>query len=385
MKKLSLWRKPKASKFPFWKTMAADPSEGVRVVVLHDTDGRPYFKALHHLKSEGVIKTLTYRESSVVRWLLRHLSKGSLSLKMLKRALKNVAFRFMVPCLRGRTIVLGMAHFEFRIIWYGHLCRLNRVIYQTSWPDWQGRVPRNYGPFNLFSKLVWKHFLTHPHVTVVGVTKGAQKSVSLFAGNHKQSHHLPHTSNLGALPPPRQSPQGVEFKVIFVGKLIPEKGVRLLAQLMARLDTQVSFCVVGSGPMGPELTKFRQNHRVQVLGYVNDFAQLRKLYETSHVLVAPSLATRRWEELFGIAIAEAMSFGVVPLASPHVGPKSIFEHGVSGFHILEHDFKAYEGKILRLRDSPEEWLAMSKACQERAQDFLLPKVAKGWQELLKPT
>ncbi|MCX2595299.1 hypothetical protein, partial [Klebsiella pneumoniae] len=91
------------------------------IIVLHDTDGRPYYKALDASDKYNVV----YYESSVFRLFLRELYKFKKA--DVKKLIRNLFFRCRVPWIKDKVIILGMAPYDFRISYYAILCKKNYV------------------------------------------------------------------------------------------------------------------------------------------------------------------------------------------------------------------------------------------------------------------
>ena len=97
-----------------------------------------------------------------------------------------------------------------------------------------------------------------------------------------------------------------------------------------------------------------------------------------------SLARRTpgWEELFGIAVVEAMAAGVPCVAHDHVGPAGIIRHGQDGFLVAEGDTYAVNGWIRLLKDEPERWQAVADAAAETARRYSMASVSRQWRDVL---
>ena len=118
--------------------------------------------------------------------------------------------------------------------------------------------------------------------------------------------------------------------VLFVGRLEPRKGVRVLLDALPALVRQVPdvrVVVAGDGrdrdaiaALPPEVAR-----RVSHLGVVSDRA-LRQCYATASVLAAPSLS----RESFGIVLLEAMAAGVPVVASDIAGYRAVVRDGIDG-------------------------------------------------------
>jgi glycogen synthase len=118
--------------------------------------------------------------------------------------------------------------------------------------------------------------------------------------------------------------------VVFVGRLVSDKGADLVVQALHRLKQRgrlVSLTLIGSGPEEPQL-------RAQVadlgLGAQVTFAGLQTgtalagLLQTHRVMVVPS----RWAEPFGIVALEGLACGCRMIVSDQGGlPEAIGEFG----------------------------------------------------------
>ena len=121
---------------------------------------------------------------------------------------------------------------------------------------------------------------------------------------------------LGIDIPEETNPQrnGQAMRVIYVGRLVQEKGVLDLAEAALRCPgVEVSF--LGKGAVAPQLRAYADRGApVQVLGMV-PHDRVRDHILANDVLVLPSLPTKRWEEQFGHVLIEAMAVGVIPVGS----------------------------------------------------------------------
>lgn len=96
---------------------------------------------------------------------------------------------------------------------------------------------------------------------------------------------------------------------LFVGRLDPGKGARLLARAAARAE--VPLTVVGDGPVGAEVTSMEG---VTMAGW-QDRAGIAEIAPTTRFLVMPS----RFPEPFGLAAAEASRSGLPVIVSDRCG------------------------------------------------------------------
>jgi glycosyltransferase involved in cell wall biosynthesis len=102
----------------------------------------------------------------------------------------------------------------------------------------------------------------------------------------------------------------------FLGRFVPEKGLRTLMRALEGATQPWRALFVGGGPMLHELNAFSRAHpdRVRVLtGVVHDDVPAH--LAAMDVLCAPSETTGRWREQFGRMLIEAMACGVPIIAS----------------------------------------------------------------------
>jgi len=105
---------------------------------------------------------------------------------------------------------------------------------------------------------------------------------------------------------------GKEGYVLFVGRLVPEKGVHHLIEAFTGIETGLQLVIVGDGSGAPDyLRELRsaRDPRVRFLGPIYDEA-LSGLFGNAYAYVQPSLV-----EGTSLALAEAMAYGNCVLVS----------------------------------------------------------------------
>jgi len=121
--------------------------------------------------------------------------------------------------------------------------------------------------------------------------------------------------------------------VLFVGRLVYEKGVQVLVNAITKVLEKVNakFVIVGNGYMKEQLSSIIKglglSHKVLFTGFVDD-ETLRKLQKCADVSVVPSLF-----EPFGIVALEAMAAKSPVVVSDTGGLSEIVEHGVTGVKV----------------------------------------------------
>jgi len=119
--------------------------------------------------------------------------------------------------------------------------------------------------------------------------------------------------------------------VLFVGRLVYEKGIHVLINAVPKVLERVNakFIIVGSGYMKEQLLKIvrsmKLEQKVLFMGFVDDETLLR-LQKCADVSVVPSLF-----EPFGIVALEAMAAKSPIVASDTGGLSEIIDHDATGF------------------------------------------------------
>lgn len=94
-----------------------------------------------------------------------------------------------------------------------------------------------------------------------------------------------------------------KFVVLFVGRLIPEKGVKELLKASLLWNKKITLVVAGVGPLDEEVKKYAlQNKQILFLGGI-DNSMLPLYYSASDLLIVPSVS----EEGFGRVIIEGLA------------------------------------------------------------------------------
>lgn len=136
--------------------------------------------------------------------------------------------------------------------------------------------------------------------------------------------------------------------VLFVGRLVFEKGVHVLVNAVPKVLSRVNakFVIVGNGYMKDQLSGLVRNmgltHKIMFAGFVDD-ETLRKLQICADVSVVPSLF-----EPFGIVALEAMAARSPVVVSDTGGLSEIVEHDVSGVKVFAGNPDSFAWGISRV-------------------------------------
>jgi glycosyltransferase involved in cell wall biosynthesis len=206
-------------------------------------------------------------------------------------------------------------------------------------------------PFVLWASL-WRHPLTLAHMASLPFMRRVYKQADavLTYGDHV-SRYLHRYRSGGRLT--LVAPQAVEADLfgrvvtgdelagwrreaglppdgpllLYVGRLVREKGVEVLLRAWRRLDIAgATLVLAGDGPL-----RGADGQGVRYLGQVPR-ARLPVAYSAADAVVVPSLATRRFLEPWGLVCNEAMHAGTPVIASSAVGAAAggLVVHGATG-------------------------------------------------------
>ena len=145
---------------------------------------------------------------------------------------------------------------------------------------------------------------------------------------------------------------GSERILLFVGRLVPEKGLDTLINALPIIlagGVNVKLVVVGEGPQKEMYQGMASDRglreKVMFAGYVDDWT-LRALYRVADVTVVPSKF-----EPFGIVALEAMAAHCPLVTTSTGGLNETVDDGGTGLKVPTDDSPALAGAILRiLRD-----------------------------------
>jgi glycosyltransferase involved in cell wall biosynthesis len=152
--------------------------------------------------------------------------------------------------------------------------------------------------------------------------------------------------------------------VLFVGRLVPYKGVDVLLEALTGLDAMA--LIVGEGPLRARLEDQARTlgvaGQVRFLGAVDD-DELAALYRACNVFVLPSV-TR--QEAFGVVQLEAMAAGK-PVVSTDLGTGVgwVNRNGETGYVIPPRDARALRDALAHLLGSAALQKSMGEAAAKR--------------------
>lgn len=138
-------------------------------------------------------------------------------------------------------------------------------------------------------------------------------------------------------------------ELLFVGRLVPLKGLRILLEAMAQVKTPVRLTIVGDGPdrAALETAAAPLGAQVRFTGYLSQ-TQVADTLAASHIVVLPSFA-----EGVPVMLMEAMVSGLPVIAARIAGTGELVEEDVSGRLVPPGDPEALAQAIDTLAADPD--------------------------------
>jgi glycosyltransferase involved in cell wall biosynthesis len=240
-----------------------------------------------------------------------------------------------------------------------------RMIHETeawlTYEAWKVICCSNY----MVSHVKWAFGL--PGDKLVMVPNGV--NIDVYSKNERED--LKQFRNKFALPE--------EKIVLFVGRLVYEKGVHVLVNAVPKVLEKVNakFIIVGNGYMKEQLSDLIRamglSNKVLFTGFVDD-ETLRKLQKCADVSVVPSLF-----EPFGIVALEAMAAKSPVVVSDTGGLSEIVEHDVDGVKVYVNNPESLAWGITKVLTDEKyaHWIS--------ANAFKKVKEKYNWDEIANQT
>lgn len=182
---------------------------------------------------------------------------------------------------------------------------------------------------------------------------------------------------------------GSVARLVFVGRLSPEKGVDVLFDAVGRLQeagVQVHLDVIGDGPLRSQLQDLA-NARfapgvVRFRGSLPWGKALFSAIRESDVLVLPS-----WTEGLSLVLVEAMSQGLPCIGTAVGGTPEIIKDGINGCLVPPGDVQALADRVAWVFQDPVRYVELSRQCLETANEYSfesqMARLSKAINEVLE--
>jgi len=154
----------------------------------------------------------------------------------------------------------------------------------------------------------------------------------------------------------------------FLGRFVPEKGLKQLTGVLDRLSKPWRALFVGSGPLESDLRSWARRHggRVAIETTVRH-DDVPHWLNAMDILAAPSQTTPKWREQFGRMLIEAFACGVPVVASDSGEIPNVV--GDAGVIVSERDSAAWAASLDRLISDEALRHDLSNRGRQRAQSL----------------
>lgn len=162
-----------------------------------------------------------------------------------------------------------------------------------------------------------------------------------------------------------------EVVLLFVGRLVKEKAIDVVAELHAELNrrgTKHRFMVVGEGPARPQ---FEATMPAGIFVGFQNGADLARAYASADIFFNPSVT-----ETFGNVTLEAMASGLPTLCLRATGSSNLVANGVSGF-------LSEPGNISEAADRAETLITDKALRQQMAQAARKRSASYSWDAVMR--
>jgi glycogen synthase len=163
-----------------------------------------------------------------------------------------------------------------------------------------------------------------------------------------------------------------ELKLLYVGRLRPDKGIETAVQALDYLvnqleERQIYLHIVGQGEPAYERQLRQMVNQAGLSRYVTFSgvvakSKLAQIYHQADVLLFTSI----WQEPFGRVIVEAQAAGLVVVGTATGGAAELLLDEETGLHFTPERPQQLARQIQRLRDDPALYHRLAQAGQTRA-------------------
>ncbi len=171
-------------------------------------------------------------------------------------------------------------------------------------------------------------------------------------------------------------------RLLFVGRLTPQKGVDLLISALALLPVDMGLDIVGDGPdraaLEARADDLGMSARVTFHGAVKQFA-LASFYKRASALIVPSS-----EEGLGLVAVEAQLCETPVIAFESGGLPDVVQHNRTGFLVRERSAQALAGAVREVLDRADSGAALGEAGRLHALATFAPEsVARRYADVYR--
>jgi glycosyltransferase involved in cell wall biosynthesis len=181
-------------------------------------------------------------------------------------------------------------------------------------------------------------------------------------------------------------------RILFVGRLVPEKGIFSLLNAFSMLLSNVQnveLLIVGSGSPSTRvqisrlIANLKIGHKVKYLGRIN-YSNMPQIHNLADVFCLPSATTKTWAEQFGYSIVEAMACGKPVISTSTGSIPEVVKDRATGILVKPNDPRELNGALEELILNRQERNAFGRNGREWVlQKFEANKIAMQLAEIYR--
>lgn len=327
---------------------------------------KPDESAVTHLDIAG--PTNEFRYLSTVRILMR---------------LMNTDYGIQIKCTNGRYITL----FSFLI---AKIMRRKFILWHTIW----------YNPRTLFRRVslpILNWIMNCSDAIVVYGEHGKRylESLGVKAGkifiawqavDNERFNRPVDSEEISGLR--RQFGVTGKHVILFVGRLVAEKGLPYLVEALSLLkDDRVCLMLIGDGPLKSSLEAQCAQSQLKNCVFIGNVpnSDLYKYYALADVFVLPSVTTREFKEPWGLVVNEAMNQGtpVVVTGAVGAGVGGLVDEGVNGLVVPERDSTALSAALRKILSDDGLRMTMGQNARRTIKEWTYERMVKGFADAIE--
>lgn len=348
------------------------------IYIFHESGAGIHHRALKFLCDKNSVEIKHY-EFSILKNIIKSFIKFDIHLFI--KQFQNIAFVFALLFTNNKKILLGIAPYDFRMVFLKYILKNHKVYYHTSWTCWDG----TYYPKKLFvNNFVinsWKNFLKKDVIYIFSVTQQTKNELIKNFGLSDEKIKVVYHSFDSQIFHKYNLPDSEKLDFLYVGRMVDQKGISEILEYFS-MNQNINLSLVGDGSLKNEVIKYSSKYKnIKYLGYISCQKELAKMYNQNHYLLLNSKKVGNWEELFGIVIIEAMASGLAPITTDHKGPLEIIDNGVDGYIFEECQFIEGLDNII-FGFNKNEYGKIQTRGLEKAKKFTLSNISQRWQAIL---
>lgn len=226
--------------------------------------------------------------------------------------------------------------------------------------------------FRLYKRTVFPWMLRHLHAVIVFSKDQKQLVTHKYHVDPANVHIVPNGVGEEYFRSETRAPHR-PFRLLFVGRLSPQKNLPLLLQALQGVSEKFETCIVGAGELSEKLRKLAHDYKLQNVRFVGrkDGRELLAIYDSADAFVLPSE-----REGMPLVLLEAMAMRLPIIGTDVLGTRDLIRHGKNGYLVPLDKPDEFQKALLTLASNPKTHAAMSDHASAVAAEF-------SWHKLIE--